>query len=57
MLKELEKYNFIKEIYNLEKKNIFKNTKYIVIRNGRFDQKAVNILAIDRENYLAELYN
>lgn len=56
-LEEYEKYNYTKEIYNLEKKNIFKNTKYIVIRNGRFDQKAVNILAIDRENYLAELYN
>lgn len=54
---EFEKYNCTKEVYNLENKNIFKNTKYIVIRNGRFDQKAVNILAIDRENYLSELYN
>lgn len=54
---ELEKYNFIKEIYNLENKNIFKNTKYIVIRNGTFNQRAVNVLAIDRENYLAELYH
>ena len=56
-VEEIEKYNFTKEVYNLENKNIFKNTKYIVIRNSRFDQKAVNILAIDRENYLAELYN
>ena len=35
---------------------MFKNTKYIVIRNGEFNQKAVNILSVERDNYLAELY-
>ena len=54
---EMENFEYIKEIYELKNKNIFKNTKYIVIRNGAFDQKAVNILAVNRENYLAELYN
>ena len=54
---EMENFEYIKLKYELKNKNIFKNTKYIVIRNGAFDQKAVNILAVNRENYLAELYN
>lgn len=54
---EVEKYSYIKDIFDLEKKNIFKNSKYIVIRNGDYNQKAVNVLSVDRENYLAQLYN
>lgn len=53
---ELEKFDFIKEIYDIQKKNTLKNTKYVIIRNGVFNQRGVNILSIDRENYLAELY-
>jgi len=56
-LDDIENFNYIKDIYDLKNKNVFKNTKYIVIRNGEFNQKAVNILSVERDNYLAELYN
>ena len=48
--------HFIKEIYTKPPKQIMKNTKYIVIRNGDFNKEKVDELAIMRRKYLSELY-
>lgn len=55
--RNLEKFNLVKEIYTKPSKQIMKNTKYIVIRNGAFNKEKVDELAIARRRYLKELYN
>lgn len=52
----VDKFNVIKEIYTKPPKQIMKNTKYIVIRNGDFNKEKVDELAIMRRKYLSELY-
>lgn len=53
---EFEKYKQIRNIYNLDNKNIFKNCKYIIIKNSKYLPKQVKQLSIDRENFLKEIY-
>ena len=53
---EYENYHQIKNIYKLNDKNILKKYKYIVIKNDLYFKRKVQLLIIERNNYLKELY-
>ncbi len=51
-----EKYENLKDVFELSKKNVSKNNKYILIRNGEMDYRGIKNLCLERKRYLAELY-
>lgn len=53
---EYENYTQIKDIYNLNNKNVMKNCKYIIIKNNNYFPKKVKQLVIERKNFLKEIY-
>ena len=50
-----EKYLNLKDVFELSKKNVSKNNKYILIRNGRMDYRGVKQLYMERKRYILKI--